>query len=261
MKRANGMFLFVLVFCLAVSAAFAAPVQAETPLTMTRAVLINDYQVILEFSEPVAFNLNGSNSGPWISVRVVSDNNNTLIWDGQPDTGTALQWGGSVSFVDETHNRLLFTIVPDKFGVNHISDILHFSGGLAPYSEHLVRMCIEEVPFDQSVPANDGYIDNITTLDGKTMLTANNPDGWCGVYLPLEYDSGYEIDLAKIEPVSPVAEIEGNALWIGGVQEQTVETVKQISVWQTALVLCGGLVVAAGLIAVLRTVRKGGGQG
>ena len=50
MKRANGMFLFVLVFCLAVSAAFAAPVQAETPLTMTRAVLINDYQVILEFS-------------------------------------------------------------------------------------------------------------------------------------------------------------------------------------------------------------------
>ena len=122
-------------------------------------------------------------------------------------------------------------------------------------------MCIEEVLFDQSVPANDGYIDNITTLDGKTMLTANKPDGWCGVYLPFEYDSGYEIDLAKIEPVSPVAEIEGNALWIGGVQEQTVETVKQISVWQTALVLCGGLVVAAGLIAVLRTVRKGGGQG
>ena len=45
------------------------PAGAADELTLTRAVKINDTQIALEFSEPIAVNLREENRGPFMAVR------------------------------------------------------------------------------------------------------------------------------------------------------------------------------------------------
>jgi hypothetical protein len=88
------------------------PVAAADTLTLNRAVAINDNQIVLEFSEPIAVNLNGSNRGPWCALRLVGEND-TLAWSGGAENaGTALQFPGTMMFLDSKHDRIIWSMTP-----------------------------------------------------------------------------------------------------------------------------------------------------
>lgn len=195
---------FLLVLCL-MGGLCTAMAQKDRILTLERAVQIDDYHIVLEFSEPIAINLKGSNRGPHCSIRVVGSNY-TLKWTGQTNYSTALQFNGALEYVDDKHDRLLFSLTSRTFGIAKISEITGFEGKLEPYSEYKTAMCLEEVPFETDTLINNGHLDNITTADGSVYLWSNRPGGWDGCYADIEIDYSYKIDLTKTESIETVIE-------------------------------------------------------
>lgn len=190
--------VLMILACLPVSA-------AERELTFERAVQINDTQLVLEFSEPVAINLHNSNYGPYIVIRLVNSAGGTTRFDRadvmHPQFNTHLQWTGSLQYLDEEHDRLLWTITGTTVGVTTITDIVNYSGELADYTDRRVAIAIEEVPFDQTTVTANNAIDNITTEDGEVYLTPTYPSGWERVVAPFEVNFSYPTDLSDVQPI------------------------------------------------------------
>lgn len=65
---------------------------------------------MIEFSEPVKINYYGVSSGPYYAVRMTDSS-----WALQKsEENQYLQWTGTVTYADNIHDRLLFTITSDR---------------------------------------------------------------------------------------------------------------------------------------------------
>ena len=191
MKYKKFQIAAILLFLLMLFPYIRLNVMAEDePLVCIRAVQINDYQVVIEFSEPVKINYYGVSSGPYYAVRMTDSS-----WALQKsEENQYLQWTGPVTYADNIHDRLLFTITSDRAGAQSVSEIMEYQGELASYSNLLVTMCIEEVGSPATATVN-----NITSADGMKFLQANLTGGNDGVYAVIEKDFSYNIDFSKVE--------------------------------------------------------------
>ncbi len=197
MKHSKWIVAFVLVLALfAVVVPHTGSVDAARILTLDRATQINDYQIVMEFSEPIAINLKQQNSGPFCAIRLVIDQKNQY---GTSKEGTILQWKGTIEYADANKDKLLWTLSDSRLGVTSVSDIMNYRGQLADYAEYPARLCVEEMPYDTTVPAATGLLDNVTTLDGEVHLSANRPVGYDGAYVPIAVNFNYPIDLTKTQ--------------------------------------------------------------
>ena len=60
----------VLAVALVLSLALSTSGAQAGDVTLKSATIINDYEIVLEFSEPIALNYHGTNYGPFIDVRM-----------------------------------------------------------------------------------------------------------------------------------------------------------------------------------------------
>lgn len=255
MKKCKCIAALVLAVVLCVGLCSGVPTQAEDLLTFDRAVWINDYQIVLEFSEPIAINLLQSSRGPWISIRIVKGNN-TLIWTGGSEPyGTALQWSGALQFVDEKHDRILYTISGTTMSALTVVDVMNYKGGLAEYSKNPIKMSVEEVPYDLANVAEDGFLDNVTSLDGSKRMWANKPGAYDGTYVDIVKDYSYQIDQSKLEPLKARNVYEGSILFLGdGSHKNNPDGEQQIIVKNdpaTVVMFLGGAVLIAAVLIVV----------
>lgn len=242
---------------------------AERTLTLDRVVQINNNQLVLEFSEPIAVNLKGENYGPWCAIRLndgsgqpVRINDDTSVYYGE-----YLQWAGSIQFTDSRHDRLHWTLSDlGHIGVNSITDISSFSGALADFSHLQVAFALEEVPYDAEAVYVDNAVCNITTADGEVYLRPTLPNGWEKCNLPITVNYGYRVDLSALESVEIAKTydydlvVNGSALDIEeNVDEQSPEVQLVRSLRNDPLILAaiiGGSVVLSTLLIVIGVIIK-----
>ncbi len=246
--------MLTMLACLPVSAA------EERRLTLDRVVQINDMQLILEFSEPVAINYHDVNRGPYCVVRIRKANQGvTRVSGGQYDQ-QYLQWDGSLQYVDSKHDRLVWTMTNGKIDANSITDILNYNGYLQNYKEQLVSFTIEEVPYDQSGGYTNNAINNIPTEVGEVYLTPARPANWESVNMPIEVNFNYDVDLSHVESVAR-PETYDHALMEQGIGAVVEETPAMTQVVKNdplilAAILGGGALVCAALIVVAVVISK-----
>lgn len=213
MKRILGFILALVMVCLPL----AGTVQAQEleRLTMDRVVQINENQLVVEFSGPVAINVNETNSdGPFAAIRVVTKSGGVLRADDFDTSRVYLQWRMGLQYVDEKHDRLLCTISTVAWDVDNITDILNFAGPLADYADRNaeVRFVMEEKPADASKPYQDCGVCNVTSPDGSLMLFPNYIGGYESAQLPIEVDFNYDLDLSRIESVQQVEGLDADTI-------------------------------------------------
>ncbi len=182
---------------------------ADRKLTIKRAVLINDTQVVVEFSEPIAINKFETNRGPFIAIRLVNSSGavQKVTDDKSPHYGTYLQWTGLVQYVDSKHDRLVVTLQTEVMGIKTMSEILNYKGLLAEYKQFPVVFTLEEVPYTTAEHYTDGYICNVTTKDGEVYLSATRHQGYESCNIPIENAYGYRVDLSSLEGTMEKKEI------------------------------------------------------
>jgi hypothetical protein len=256
MKHGKWIVALILVlglFVLAVPSGQTA--HAARILTFDRAIQINDYQVVLEFSEPIAINLKQQNSGPYCAVRLVTNEKNEL---GKSKEGTILQWKGTIEYADSERDRLVWTLADNRLGVTTVSDIVNHRGNLASYTDYKVKFCVEEIPFDSTVPAATGLLDNVTTADGEVHLSANRPIGYDGAYCPIEVDFNYPLDPTKTQ--SLINRTVNATMSINTkVENAPVDEViidASPEPLMAALIIGGGVVLAAIMIVIGAVIAK-----
>ncbi len=251
----------VLLCCLALMLLLTVCVYAdEDKLTLDRAIQISDTQIVLEFSAPIAINLERSNRGPYTALRLV-EGESTLQWEG----GQPLQATGNMVFLDEKHDRVLWTITEQLFGCTNATEVISFANGLEVYKDKgwTVKFCMEEVPYQEDEGLGDGLLCNVTTADGSLHLTANRPEGWDGMYAPIEKDFEYPVDLSKTESVIPEKKddfkftlLTYDAPSEPETQDETEAEEKNFNTGAVIGSCAGGAVVIAAIIFL--AVKKGG---
>lgn len=175
---------------------------AERKLTLDRAVQINDTQIILEFSEPIAINKYQENVGPFTAIRLLTDGQPTRINDIKSlYYGEYLQWAGNLEYVDSKHDRLVWTIYQSAIGIDTIEEIRNYVGELANYKHLPMALTVEEYPYDTDHRFVDNAICNVTTRDGAVNLTPTLPSGWEKCNMFIEVDYSYPVDLSATESV------------------------------------------------------------
>ena len=190
-KKRMALFLTVLFFLLT-----ALPVAAEdSAVTLERVVQINDYQLVLEFSQPIAFNYYSLSNGPFWAIRITD-----ASYKLQKSGNTNLQWPGVLTYADAYHDRLLFTLSSSRLGIDTITGIMNFEGQLSAFKGSLVTFCFEEVPGGQS-QGNDGFVGNVYDSIGMVQLAANRKGTVDGLYVPIEKDFSYSIDFSATEGI------------------------------------------------------------
>lgn len=258
--------LLVVLLCLG-----CLPVQAteDNTLKIERAVMINDKQIVIEFSEPVAFNFHEKNRGPHIAVRLIDALGRLIKFTKcdilDPYYGMNMQWNGTHQFVDSKHDRIIWTISDRNLGMENIRQIIDYQERLAPYKDkNRVVIVIEEVPYDTNAAYTDNTICNITTADGKHYLTPLMPDGWERTNTPLTIDYSYRVDPSKFESVEQEKKIpnplaKGNGVVIEDLKETEEPTVTQVVKNNSAIaagILGGGIVLSVGLAALVIGIKK-----
>jgi len=239
-------------------AAPAAVAEENELLLVEDVVLVDDAHLIIKFNQPVAINMNGDNRGPWIALRIVDDANNYQIAD---DGSMVLQWNCLTEFTDDNHDTIVMTYDLDG---SDMRDFATFGGMWAQYYKEgrHARLCIEEVPYNQAEPAADGFIDNITTLDGKTRMWANKPGGWDGSYFDIRMDYSYDIDLSNTQGLVKIDDFDyGTVLSVGKLsaeKDAEVETITKTVVknnpLHTGIIIGVGVLAGAALAVVLTLV-------
>ncbi len=256
MKKIIIALLLVLVMlaCLPVSA------TEERQLTLDRVIQISDTQLILEFSEPVAINLYGSNRGPYCVMRIRKPQHNAAKVEDGKYQGNFLQWDGALQYVDNKHDRLIWTMTAAKMEIETITDILQLNGWLEIYrdTDYVVSFTVEEVPFDQSGGYTNNAIDNITTEDGEVYLLPTRTSGYEGVNKEVIVDYSYKVDLSHVESVARPETYDYDLMGMG--TEQTEETAAVIMTKNdpliVAVLLGGGLLVGAACVVIGVVVRR-----
>ena len=258
----------IIVFGLLFSLIFSVGAQEEPILTLDRVVQISDTELVFEFSEPVTVNkLDPNSKGPFVGLRVVN-NKGAVQHIGEDATLVYLQWKGALSYVDSTHDRLLWTMSGNALGFTSIPEILSWKGELAAFQEKCqIRLVIEEVPFNRGASDLDGGVFNITTEDGSRNLFATHITGWESTQMPLEKRYDYGIDRSQIESIR-LSLYEGTVLYNGAEHQREEESSNRMPVQAVvrnhplviAAILGGAVVVGALMILLAAVVRKKGGK-
>ncbi len=174
-------------------------VSANSGITLDRAIAISETQIVLEFSEPVAFNYTYQNAGPYTAIRLVNGSD-ALIWN----ESIPMQATGSMSYLDSKHDRVLWTISEKMGGTSDITEIVNFGAELGAYYDgyNAIKFCIEEMPYYDGECWNDSLICNVSSADGNRYLEASLPNSYDGVYVPIEVDFEYIDSLSTVEDLS-----------------------------------------------------------
>lgn len=258
MKRAIAVILTAIILvCLPATVCLAAE---EDTLYVEDVVLINDTQLIIKFNQPIAINLNGDNRGPWIALRIVDNEDNYLYSD---DNSFVLQWTCDTRFADENHDIILLTYDMGEEG--NMLDFVNFTGYFEQFKtdDRHNRLCIEEVPFDQTVASNDGLLDNVTTTDGKILMTATKPGGWDGSYFDIRVDYDYEIDLSNTQDLKEsTTQIEyGTVLSLGDLEPlPEIEVKSETPVGLICAIIGGGVIAIGAALGIIIGIKKKGGK-
>ncbi len=250
--------------CLPVSA-------AERKLTCDAVYQVNDMQIVIEFSEPIAFNLNGSNAGPGVMLRMLSNIGSMAHVSDikSPNYGNPMQWNGTLQYLDSKHDRLIWTFTQIGYmGCQSIADIQNRVGELGEpaYDSYVLAFVIEEEPFIK--PGTDLGICNITTEDGEVALTPTKPTGYEKLAIEPVINYSYPIDKNKIEGItrgssSFTFEYDGGSVINPGEleslskenEELKMEVVKNDPII-LAVILGGSVLLCALLIVAGIVVRK-----
>lgn len=232
---------------------------ADRVLTLDRAVQINNTQVVLEFSEPIAVNFHSSNTNPWICIRM----GHSCYADVCEECGGHLQWWGGIEYVDSNRDRLLFTMTPNM-GYNNISDIMNFKGKLEHHKGLNIWFCIEEAPYNADIAYVDNTICNITTLDGEVYLTPTFSEGYEKCNVGIDVDFNYDIDMGEVIDLG--ATVIDRTLLVGGesiltTDKEKTETSEPAPLVRNnpvivVLVLGGSVLLMVALLMVGLVVRK-----
>ena len=184
---------------------FSTGANAADELVIEKVVAIDDYNIVVEFSDSVAFNLNGAAIGPWIAIRIMDGS--ALVSEGS----NPCQIGGTCTFLsDGKSDRMIFTMdTNNAIGVTSIPALLNFEGDLSRFSDYEVMFCIEEIHAKVGATPKDYLVENVTTTDGVTALKATTDveqdAHYEGCYTPIEIDTEYEL-YPEDETETPVAE-------------------------------------------------------
>lgn len=184
---------------------FSTGVSAADELVVERVVAIDDYNIVVEFSDSVAFNLNGSAIGPWVAIRVMDGA--SLI----SDSGGPAQIGGTVNFIsDGTTSRMIFTMdTNNAMGVTALPAFLNKEGDFARFADYDIMFCIEEIHAKVGATPKDYLVENVTTTDGAVALKATTDveqdAHYEGCYMPIEMDPEYVL-YPETEEEAPAVE-------------------------------------------------------
>lgn len=230
-------------------------VSAKAPVTLDRAVAISENQIVLEFSEPVAFNAIYQNAGPYTAIRLVNGSD-ALIWQ----ETVPMQATGSMAYLDSKHDRVLWTISEKLGGISDITEIVNFGGELGGYNDgyNAIKFCIEEMPYYSGECWNDSRICNVSNADVSEYLLASLPNSYDGVYVPIEVDLEYTDDLSTVEDLSAGVAKEDNFLISAGKEapEAQVETVAEKPNVLIIAGVLGGCTVIAVITVIAVTAKR-----
>ncbi len=244
---------------------FSTGASAADELVVERVIAIDDYNIVVEFSDSIAFNLNGAAIGPWVAIRVMDGA--ALI----SDNGGPAQIGGTVNFVsDGTTSRMIFTMdTNNAMGVTALPAFLNKEGDFARFADYEILFCIEEIHAKVGATAKDYLVENVTTTDGTVALKATTDveqdAHYEGCYMPIEIDPAYELypeeeEEPVVEESAPETEDEGQAAPNnGGGSLSFVETAQPQVItpaWvMPALIAAAGVCLILVVIIVLQAVK------
>jgi len=247
--------------CLIMTVTLSVCVLADNGPEVKACYQVNENQIVIEFSEKIKV----EDTAPYMAIRYVTEEG-VLAWDGPVDQGTPLQFGGSWEYLDDSHDKIIFTLpINNMGGASTISDILEYKKDLSKYSGYEAKFAFEEVRYDDS-DIYDFVICNISSADDdNAKLKANlSKPGWQdGLYLDIEKNFDYVLP-EKSEAETPVSEesITENAEDVQDISE-TVTTVSKgssegmvsLPIWEYVLII-GLLVILAPVMVFIGTTKK-----
>lgn len=256
MKYVKSILTFLLIFVVMLG---FLPAQAQEEfVTLDRIVQVNDTQIVLEFSEPVRINT----KAPHVDIRVVNQNIN---WPIRTKDGHYLQWLGNMSYADDKHDRIVWTLREGGlFGLTKIDDILNWNGEMEQFHVGANRVIfdLEDLAFNVDTSMRNGRIDNIVSADGKRYLHPMIPAQPEACHFNITKDYSYRIDASKFESLYNQPQYEGSILFDGSEIERepipedvTVDMVKNDPII-VAAILGGATVFGVLLVVVALVIRK-----
>lgn len=273
MKRIKrlGALLLVLGLCAALAGLTASRAADDGGyIRMTNVIQISDKELLIEFSEPIAFNVNNVNRGPFICIRFVNKSD-TVVWlNNDSKTKQAIQWQGSISTLRNDRSKLVFTLTSTAYGIKNISDITACKGELAQYAEqgYTPKFCIEEVPYNTKAPYTDGLVCNVTSPDGTRGLLANRPSGYESSVMAIQsVDYNYPIDRTNLvsaadRGLDATIKVSLSATPFEAKPEQEVitQTVVHNDPLIVAVILGAGVLLAGAAVGISLVIRKKGAK-
>ncbi len=168
------------------------PIKKRPNFTLVSATVINPSQIELIFSEPVM-----RNSNFFAAVRYT--NADMVVQQDKSLTEPYLQFTGSSLF--DGSERVIWTLSASS--TKSLYEILNFKG--YENKGYKLYFCIEGLPSTKATK-EPGYIDNITSIDGKKLLKgtpkrAEKGGVYDGVYVKIN-------DIDKAKPIE-VPDLEG----------------------------------------------------
>ena len=137
-----------------------------SPVTMKRAELINDTQIAISFSEPIAIT-----GIPYSFVRLVDANNNVVTLNGNP-----VQFGGALKFDTQDRSKLIYTLsgAGNTIKLNSLVDILAFKGDLESLKGggYSWKVCIAERAADGLPVMTNNLIENVSSASRNKKMDA-----------------------------------------------------------------------------------------
>lgn len=157
-------------------------------ITLKSATAINASQIVLEFSDDIV--IKGT---PYMAVRMV-DENGKLVWDGEVNNSTPMQWSGKYEYYKGDKSKLIFTMNEPTYEVLNITELINYKN-MNKFKDYSFKFCIEETQ-PGIIPSNS-LVENIANAKGQ-YLEGNllNPASLDGVYMDIKID--YETDQLDI---------------------------------------------------------------
>lgn len=272
MKRIKrlGALLLVLGLCAALAGLTVPRAADDGYIRMTNVIQISDKELLIEFSEPIAFNVNNGNRGPFICIRFVNKSD-TVVWlNNDSKTKQAIQWQGSISTLRNDRSKLVFTLTSTAYGIKNISDITACKGELAQYAEqgYTPKFCIEEVPYNTKAPYTDGLVCNVTSPDGTRGLLASRPSGYESSVMAIQsVDYNYPIDRTNLVSAADrgldatiKVSLSATPYQAKPEQEVVTQTVVHNDPLIVAVILGAGVLLAGAAVGISLVIRKKGAK-
>ena len=259
MRRFSKFMILAIVAVFAVTM-FVLPAGAADKVTVNKMILVSDNEIVVEFSEPVKI------EAPFMALRLV-DGNDILQKDADDNW---LQFEGYWDFVDDTHDKIIWTMYEDNaYGLTTIASVIAHEGALADYASLEAKFTIEELAEGQMA---NGTIDNITNMDGSVKLSVNPlVRDWNDV-VQLAPEKDYEYLKTEETPSSPESsspESSGNSApegggsmsvdGITGTAPETTDTETQAdspSVYSTLLIVMNAVIILEGAVIIVLLLKR-----